>query len=77
MDARRLEVGASSSPSCCDAQRGGPNSKHTRSLARRLRDFADAGVTTLSLALFVADADSGKETLRTVAEAYAESGLGE
>ncbi|BCJ77391.1 LLM class F420-dependent oxidoreductase [Catellatospora sp. IY07-71] len=46
-------------------------------IARRLRDFADAGVTTLSLALFVADADSGKETLRTVAEAYAESGLGE
>jgi F420-dependent oxidoreductase-like protein len=46
-------------------------------IARRLREFADAGVTTLSLALFVADADSGKETLRTVAEAYAESGLGE
>lgn len=46
-------------------------------IARRLRDFADAGVTTLSLALFVADADSGKETLRTVAEAYAESGLGD
>ncbi len=46
-------------------------------IARRLRDFADAGVTTLSLALFVADADSGKETLRTVAEASAESGLGE
>ncbi|MBV1854708.1 LLM class F420-dependent oxidoreductase [Catellatospora tritici] len=46
-------------------------------IARRLRDFADAGVTTLSLALFVADADSGRETLRTVAEAYAESGLGD
>ncbi|MEV4413275.1 LLM class F420-dependent oxidoreductase [Catellatospora sp. NPDC049609] len=46
-------------------------------IARRLREFADAGVTTLSLALFVADADSGKETLRTVADAYAESGLGE
>ncbi|MEU7819236.1 LLM class F420-dependent oxidoreductase [Catellatospora sp. NPDC049133] len=46
-------------------------------IARRLRDFAESGVTTLSLALFVADADSGKETLRTVAEAYAESGLGD
>jgi alkanesulfonate monooxygenase SsuD/methylene tetrahydromethanopterin reductase-like flavin-dependent oxidoreductase (luciferase family) len=46
-------------------------------IARRLRDYAAAGVTTLSVSLFVADAESGKATLRTLAEALAESGVGE
>ena len=39
--------------------------------------YAAAGVTTLSVSLFVADRDSGVQTLRTVAEAFDLSGVGE
>jgi F420-dependent oxidoreductase-like protein len=46
-------------------------------IAQRLRDYAAAGVTTLSVSLFVADAESGIATLRTLAQALAESGVGE
>jgi len=46
-------------------------------IASRLRDYAAAGVTTLSVSLFAADAESGIATLRTVAQALAESGVGE
>jgi F420-dependent oxidoreductase-like protein len=46
-------------------------------VARRMRDFAEAGVTTLSVALFVADAESGMRTLRQVAEAFDASGVGD
>jgi hypothetical protein len=47
-----------------------------RRIADRMRQYADAGVTTLSVTLFVADRDSGVATLRTVAEALDESGVG-
>jgi F420-dependent oxidoreductase-like protein len=43
-------------------------------IADRLREYAAAGVTTLSVSLFVADRDSGIATLRTVAEAFELSG---
>jgi F420-dependent oxidoreductase-like protein len=46
-------------------------------IAERMREYADSGVTTLSVTLFVADRDSGVETLRTVAEALEMSGVGE
>jgi F420-dependent oxidoreductase-like protein len=46
-------------------------------IARRMRDFAAAGVTTLSVALFIADAESGMRTLRQVAEAFDASGVGD
>ena len=46
-------------------------------IAERLREYAAAGVTTLSVTLFVADRDSGVQTLRTVAEALDLSGVGE
>ncbi|MDI5942702.1 LLM class flavin-dependent oxidoreductase, partial [Micromonospora sp. DH15] len=46
-------------------------------IAERLREYAAAGVTTLSVTLFVADRDSGVQTLRTVAEALEMSGVGE
>ncbi|GAA2705393.1 LLM class F420-dependent oxidoreductase [Micromonospora olivasterospora] len=46
-------------------------------IAERMREYADAGVTTLSVTLFVADRDSGVQTLRTVAEALDLSGVGE
>ncbi|MEV0808758.1 LLM class F420-dependent oxidoreductase [Micromonospora sp. NPDC050200] len=46
-------------------------------IAERMREYAAAGVTTLSVALFVADRDSGVQTLRTVAEALELSGVGE
>jgi F420-dependent oxidoreductase-like protein len=46
-------------------------------IADRLREYAAAGVTTLSVGLFVADVDSGVRTLRTVAEALELSGVGD
>ncbi|WP_018252804.1 LLM class F420-dependent oxidoreductase [Salinispora mooreana] len=46
-------------------------------IAERMREFAAAGVTTLSVTLFVADRDSGVHTLRTVAEALDLAGVGE
>lgn len=46
-------------------------------IAERMREFAAAGVTTLSVTLFVADRDSGVQTLRTVAEALDLAGVGE
>jgi len=46
-------------------------------IAQRMRDFAAAGVTTLSVSLFVADAESGIQTLRQVAEAFDASGTGD
>jgi hypothetical protein len=46
-------------------------------IAERMRDYADSGVTTLSVSLFVADRDSGVETLRTIAEALELSGVGQ
>jgi F420-dependent oxidoreductase-like protein len=46
-------------------------------IADKLREYAEAGVTTLSVTLFVADRDTGVETLRTVAEALDLAGVGE
>jgi F420-dependent oxidoreductase-like protein len=46
-------------------------------VADRLREYAAAGVTTLSVSLFVADVESGIQTLRQVAEALDKSGVGE
>ena len=46
-------------------------------IAERMAEFAAAGVTTLSVTLFVADRDSGVATLRAVAEAYEASGVAE
>jgi F420-dependent oxidoreductase-like protein len=44
-------------------------------IARRMREYAESGVTTLSLSVFAADAASGIETLRTCAEALEMSGV--
>ncbi|MDG4809918.1 LLM class F420-dependent oxidoreductase [Micromonospora sp. WMMD1120] len=46
-------------------------------VAERMREYAAAGVTTLSVTLFAADRDSGVQTLRTVAEALDLAGVGE
>ncbi|MER7459199.1 LLM class F420-dependent oxidoreductase [Micromonospora sp. NPDC126480] len=46
-------------------------------IAERMREYAAAGVTTLSVTLFAADRDSGVQTLRTVAEALDLAGVGE
>jgi F420-dependent oxidoreductase-like protein len=46
-------------------------------IAARMRDYAAAGVTTLSVTLFVADVESGLRTLRQVAEAFDASGVGD
>jgi F420-dependent oxidoreductase-like protein len=46
-------------------------------IADRMREFAAAGVTTLSVSLFAADTESGVQTLRTVAEALEISGVGD
>ncbi|MFY1670793.1 LLM class F420-dependent oxidoreductase [Plantactinospora sp. WMMB334] len=46
-------------------------------IADRMREYAAAGVTTLSVTLFAADADSGIQTLRTCAEALELAGVGE
>jgi F420-dependent oxidoreductase-like protein len=45
-------------------------------IADRLQAFAAAGVTTLSVMPFVADPDSGRQALRTVAEAAERAGVG-
>jgi alkanesulfonate monooxygenase SsuD/methylene tetrahydromethanopterin reductase-like flavin-dependent oxidoreductase (luciferase family) len=46
-------------------------------IAERMREYHAAGVTTLSVSLFVADVESGVQTLRQVAEALDRSGVGE
>jgi F420-dependent oxidoreductase-like protein len=46
-------------------------------IAERMRDFAAAGVTTLAVSLFAGDAESGREALRSVAEAHGLSGTGD
>ncbi|MFI6763195.1 LLM class F420-dependent oxidoreductase [Micromonospora sp. NPDC050417] len=46
-------------------------------IADRMREYAAAGVTTLSLTLFVADVESGVRALRAGAEALELSGVGE
>ncbi len=46
-------------------------------VAERMRAYAEAGVTTLSVSLFVADAESGIRTLRAAAQALELSGVGE
>ncbi|HZM81433.1 MAG TPA: LLM class F420-dependent oxidoreductase [Candidatus Limnocylindrales bacterium] len=46
-------------------------------VAERMRAYADSGVTTLSVSPFTGDADSGREALRKVAEAYELSGTGD
>jgi F420-dependent oxidoreductase-like protein len=46
-------------------------------IAARMREYAAAGVTTLSVSLFVADRESGEQTLRQIAEALDKSGVGE
>jgi len=46
-------------------------------IAERMREYAAAGVTTLSLTMFVADRDSGIATLRTCAEALELAGVGD
>jgi len=46
-------------------------------IADRLREYAAAGVTTLSVSIFAGDRDSGIATLRTVAEALDSAGVGE
>lgn len=46
-------------------------------IAERMREYAAAGVTTLSVTLFVADRESGVQTLRDCAEALELSGVGE
>lgn len=39
-------------------------------ISRRMRAYAEAGVTTLSVSVFAADVDDGVRTLRAVADAY-------
>jgi len=46
-------------------------------MAERMKAYARAGVTTLSVSLFVSDADHGVRTLRAAAEALERSGVGE
>ena len=46
-------------------------------IAERMRGFAEAGVTTLSVSLFVADRETGVHTLRQIARALDASGVGE
>jgi F420-dependent oxidoreductase-like protein len=46
-------------------------------IAARMRDYAAAGVTTLSVSLFVAGAEDGVRTLRAAAQALELSGVGE
>jgi F420-dependent oxidoreductase-like protein len=46
-------------------------------IAERMRAYAQAGVTTLSVSLFAADRESGITTLRQAAEALDKSGVGE
>jgi F420-dependent oxidoreductase-like protein len=46
-------------------------------IADRLAAYAESGVTTLSVSVFAADAESGAATLRTVAEAAELAGVGD
>jgi len=46
-------------------------------IADRMRAYADAGVTTLAVGIFAGDAESGAQTLRTIADALDRSGVGE
>jgi alkanesulfonate monooxygenase SsuD/methylene tetrahydromethanopterin reductase-like flavin-dependent oxidoreductase (luciferase family) len=46
-------------------------------ITERIRQYAAAGVGTLSISPYVGDLDSGIATLRTVAEAYEASGVAE
>jgi len=46
-------------------------------IAERMREYAAAGVTTLSVSIFAADVETGIQTLRVCAEALDESGVGE
>jgi F420-dependent oxidoreductase-like protein len=46
-------------------------------IADRMRDYATAGVTTLSVSLFVGDVEDGVRTLRAAAAALDRSGVGE
>jgi F420-dependent oxidoreductase-like protein len=46
-------------------------------IAERMREYAAAGVTTLSIHPFVADVEAGVRTLRAVAEALELSGVGD
>jgi F420-dependent oxidoreductase-like protein len=46
-------------------------------VAERLRAYADAGVTTLSVLVFESDTEDAITTLRRIAEALESSGLGE
>jgi len=48
-----------------------------RRLVERIREYAAAGVGTLSVSPYVGDLESGIATLRTVAEAYEASGVAE
>ena len=46
-------------------------------IMERIRQYAAAGVGTLSISPYVGDLESGIDTLRIVAEAYEESGVAE
>jgi F420-dependent oxidoreductase-like protein len=46
-------------------------------VADRMRAYAEAGVTTLSVSVFAGDAESGVATLRQIADALDRSGVGE
>ena len=46
-------------------------------VAERMREYADAGVTTLSVTVLAADAEAAVATLRTAADALDRSGVGE
>ena len=46
-------------------------------IAERMRAYADAGVTTLSISVFAADRETGIAALRTAAEALELSGVGD
>jgi F420-dependent oxidoreductase-like protein len=46
-------------------------------IADGLRRYAASGVTTLSVSLFAADRETGVQTLRTIADAFDKSGVGE
>jgi F420-dependent oxidoreductase-like protein len=46
-------------------------------VAARMREYAQAGVTTLAVSMFAGDAQTGRETLRSVAEAHELSGTGD
>lgn len=45
-------------------------------IAARMRDYAGAGVTTLSVSVFAGDRDDALRTLREVADAWQRSGVG-